>query len=320
MLSVNKSVYMKVSAVMKRFINDVKKFGGYTLFAAKSGMKAEVAGSFLSWMWWILDPLLYMIVYSFVAVVVFRSSEPYFPVFVFIGLNTWTFFSKTVKSGVRLVQEKKSVVTKVYIPKFIFILEKESIFGIKMFVSCALTIVFMALYKVPVTWKALWVIPLWMLLFMITFAFTTIITHFGVFVEDLMNVLTVALQLGFYLSGIFYSLENRILNKDNLDGAMNKIIDIIQRIIDTGYLDWLNIPLENIPLYLENISLNKILGTVLIHGNPIALIMTDMRNVILYNTEPHYVSLLIWAVVAVVVSAIGIRTIYKHENTYVKII
>ena len=263
---------------MKRFINDIKKFKSYTLYAAKSGMKAEVAGSFLSWMWWILDPLLYMLVYSFVAVYVFGSREPYFPVFVFIGLNTWQFFSKTVKAGVKLVQDKKSIVTKVYIPKFIFILEKETIFGIKMFVSCALTVLFMIFYQVPVNWKALWVIPLWLLLFMITFAVTTIVTHFGVFVEDLMNVLTVALQLGFYISGIFYSIETRILPK------------------------------------------NELIGNILIHGNPIALIMTDMRNVLLYDGEPHYISLAIWAVIAIVISAIGIRTIYKHENTYVKVI
>ena len=267
---------MKVSLFMKRFINDVKKFGNYTMFAAKSGMKAEVAGSFLSWMWWILDPLLYMLVYSFVAVYVFGSREQYFPVFVFIGLNTWTFFSKTVKSGVKLVQDKKSVVTKVYIPKFIFILEKEAIFGIKMFVSCALTVLFMIFYQVPVTWKVLWVIPLWLLLFMITFACTTIITHFGVFVEDLMNVLTVALQLGFYISGIFYSIETRIVPK------------------------------------------NELIGNLLIHCNPIALIMTDMRNVLLYNKEPHYISLLIWAVVSIIVAAIGVRTIYKHEIVFLQ--
>lgn len=263
---------------MKRFISDVKKFGGYTIFAAKSGMKAEVAGSFLSWLWWILDPLLYMLVYSFVAVYVFGSREQYFPVFVFIGLNTWNFFSKTVKAGVRLVQEKKSVVTKVYIPKFIFIFEKEGIFGIKMFVSCALTLVFMIFYRVPVSLKMLWIIPLWMLLFVITFAFTTIVTHFGVFVEDLMNVLTVALQLGFYISGIFYSIETRILPK------------------------------------------NELIGNILIHCNPIALIITDMRNVLLYDGEPHYISLAIWTVVAIVVSAIGVKTIYKYENTYVKTI
>lgn len=263
---------------MKRFINDIKKFWNYTVYSVQSDLKAEVAGSFLSWMWWILDPLLYMLVYTFVAVFVFNSKEPYFPVFVFIGLNVWTFFSKTVKSGVKLIQSKKSIVTKVYIPKFVFILDKIGVFGIKMFISFALTAVFMIIYRVPVTWKVLWVIPLFLLLFIITYACTTIITHFGVFVEDLLNVITVVLQLGFYISGIFYSIETRILPKSEL------------------------------------------IGTILINCNPIALIMTDMRNVLLYNGEPHYIALAVWAVVGIVIAAIGTRTIYKHENSYVKVI
>ena len=117
-----------------------------------------------------------------------------------------------------------------------------------------------------------------LLLFIITYAVTTIVTHFGVFVEDLLNVITVVLQLGFYLSGIFFSIESRILPKSEL------------------------------------------LGTILINCNPIALIMTDMRNVLLYNGEPHYIALAIWTVVGILISAIGTRVIYKHENSYVKVI
>jgi len=195
---------------MKRFINDIKKFWNYTVYSAKSDLKSEVAGSFLSWLWWILDPLLYMLVYSFVAVVVFGSGEKYFPVFVFIGLNTWQFFSKTVKASVKLVSGRKSIVTKVYVPKFIFILERMGLYGFKMMVSFGLTVVFMIFYRVPVTLKVLWMIPLFAVLGIVTFAASTIICHFGVFVEDLLNVVTVVLQLGFYLSGIFYSIENRI--------------------------------------------------------------------------------------------------------------
>ena len=72
---------------MKRFINDVKKFFNYTVFSSKAELKSEVADSFLSWLWWILDPLLYMLVYAFVAGVIFgASSKPYFLVFVFITL------------------------------------------------------------------------------------------------------------------------------------------------------------------------------------------------------------------------------------------
>lgn len=263
---------------MKRFITDLKKFRNYTWYSTQSDLKAEVAGSFLGVLWWVLDPLFYMLVYSFVAVFVFGSSEKYFPVFVFIGLNTWQFFDKNVKTGVKLIKSKKSIVTKVYVPKFVFVLEKMGVFGIKMLISSALTVVFMIFYRVPLSWKFLWVIPLWALLAILTYGATIVITHFGVFVEDLLNVITVVLQFGFYLSGIFYSIETRILPKHHL------------------------------------------IGNLLIHCNPIALIMTDLRNVILYDGEPHYLALAIWAVIGITVSAVGTRIIYKHENSYVKVI
>ena len=191
---------------MGRFLKDFKKFFNYIVFSSKAELKSEVADSFLSWLWWFLDPLLYMLVYSFIAVVVFKSGVQYFPVFVFLGLNTWTFFSKTVKASVKLVANKKMIVTKVYIPKYMFVFEKIGVYGFKMVVSNLLVVITMIGYKVPVSWKALWVIPITLVLIVVTFGFSTIIMHFGVFVEDLLNVITVVLQLGFYLSGIFYSI------------------------------------------------------------------------------------------------------------------
>lgn len=260
---------------MRRFINDIKKFFNYTVFSAKAELKSEVAGSFLSWLWWILDPFFFMLVYSFIAILVFKSGEPYFPVFVFIGLNCWQFFSKVVKSCVKVVQSKKMIVTKVYVPKHIFILEKIGVYGFKMLVSYALTILLMIIYQVPVSLRMFWALPIMLLLVIITFACSTIMLHFGVFVEDLLNVITIVLQLGFYVSGIFYSIENK------LDG---------------------------------------ILGELLIKCNPIALIICDLRRVLIYNQDPHWLSLLAWLVIGVVISIIGIRTIYKHENSYVKVI
>ena len=273
----NRILYIQeVSKIlMKRFIKDTKKFFNYTLFSAKAELKSEVADSFLSWLWWILDPLLYMLVYSFIAIIVFKSGEPYFPVFVFIGMNCWTFFNKTVKSSVKLVAGKKMIVTKVYIPKYLFIFEKIGVYGFKMLVSFALTAVLMIIYQVPLSWRMLWALPIMVILLFITFAVSTIIMHFGVFVEDLLNVITVVLQLGFYLSGIFYSIENRV------------------------------------PAPFDDL---------LIKLNPVALIITDLRRVLINNQDPHIFTLLMWLGLSVIISIIGVRTIYKHENSYVKVI
>ncbi len=266
---------------MGRFLKDFKKFFNYIIFSSKAELKSEVADSFLSWLWWFLDPLLYMLVYSFIAVVVFKSSVPYFPVFVFLGLNTWTFFSKTVKASVKLVSNKKMIVTKVYIPKYMFVFEKIGVYGFKMVVSNLLVVITMVGYRVPLTWRVFWVIPITLVLIMVTFGVSAIVMHFGVFVEDLLNVITVVLQLGFYLSGIFYTIEP---------------IGSIKGRVPEPY------------------------DHLLVKLNPMALLITDLRRVLLYGCDPHWVMLLAWCFVGCMLSLIGTTIIYKFENSYVKVI
>ncbi|HIX59691.1 MAG TPA: ABC transporter permease [Candidatus Blautia gallistercoris] len=193
-----------------RFVNDLKKYWKYTKYAAKSELKSEVASSYLNWLWWILDPLLFMLVYTFIAMVVFRKSVQYFPVFVFIGLTSWNFFNKTVIGSVKLVKANKQIVTKVYLPKFVLVLQKLLVNGFKMMISFILVLIMMVIYRVPVTWNILFMIPLLMVLVILTFGVSNIMMHFGVFVDDLFNVMTVLLRLTFYMSGIFYSISQTV--------------------------------------------------------------------------------------------------------------
>ncbi len=265
-----------------KFFKDFKRFFNYVVFASKAELKSEVADSFLSWLWWFLDPLLYMLVYSFIAVVVFKSGVQYFPVFVFLGLNTWQFFSKTVKASVKLVSAKKNIVTKVYVPKFMFVFEKIGVYGFKMIIANLLVVVTMIGYHVPLTWRVVWIIPISLVLVIVTFGISTIIMHFGVFVEDLLNVITVILQLGFYLSGIFYSIES--IGKN-----------IVGRVPEPY-------------------------GSLLVKVNPMALLITDLRRVLLYGENPHWLMLIAWTVAGLLMSLVGVKIIYKFENSYVKVI
>ena len=45
-----------------------------------------------------------------------------------------------------------------------------------------------------------------------------------------------------------------------------------------------------------------------------------MRKVLLYQTAPSVKGMLLWTVIALILSALGVRQIYKNENTYVKVI
>lgn len=260
---------------MERFVKDMKKYYKYAIYSAQSELKAEVANSHLSWLWWILDPLLFMCVYSFISIIVFKKGELYFPVFIFIGLNSWTFFEKTLKNSVKIVSQNREIVSKVYLPKYILVLVKMYVNGFKMIISFSLVVILMIGYKVPVTANILYIIPLFMTLIVLTFAASTIMAHFGVFVEDLANVINVLLRLLFYMSGIFYSIEKRV---------------------DAPW------------------------GELLLKINPMALIMDDLRSVMIYESGPHLLLIVAWFVIGLIFCVIGIKTIYKYENSYAKVI
>ena len=98
--------------------------------------------------------------------------------------------------------------------------------------------------------------------------------HFGVFVEDLFNVINVGLKLVFYMSGVFYSISNRVADP---------------------------------------------YGSILLRLNPVALVMDSLRRCMIYNSLPHWDALLVWFLIGTVLSVLGIKTIYKYENSYVKV-
>lgn len=260
---------------MKKFIQDIQKFYKYAIYSSKAELKSEIANSHLSWLWWILDPLLFMLVYAFISIIVFKASEKYFMAFVFIGLSCWDFFNKTVKQSVKIVSHNSQVVSKVYLPKYVFVLVKMGNNGFKMAVSFSLVVCMMVLYRVPVNFNILYVIPLMLTMFLLTFGVSTILAHFGVFVEDLSNVVTVLLRLTFYLSGIFYSIVNRV--KGPYGGLLLKL-------------------------------------------NPMALLINEMRNALIYASPIHRKAVLAWFLISCVLSVIGVKLIYKYENSYVKVI
>jgi teichoic acid transport system permease protein len=260
---------------MKRFFKDLKKYKNYILYATWAELKTEVINSYLGWLWMILEPLAFMLIYTFIASVVFKSKVEYFPIFVFIGLSVWNFFNKMVVASVKLVASNRDTVTKVYLPKYVLLLIKMGVNAFKMMVSFLLVVLFMIIYKVPVTWNVLWFFPIVITVIIFTFGVCTITMHFGVFAEDLSNLVNIALRMVFYLTGIFFDLSSRIRN-------------VVYR-------------------------------TILLDLNPLANFIYNLRNILIYQTSPVGLWTLIWFIGGILLSIIGINTIYKYENTYVKV-
>ena len=260
--------------MLERFKADLKKYSKYIKYSTKSQLKSEITGSYLSWMWLIIEPICFMLIYAFIAEVVFKSSVPYFAVFIFIGLTIWSFFQKTLKQSIRLISSNRDTVTKVYLPKFILLITKVTVNGVKFLISFSLVIISMIIFKVPISINVLYFLLVFAVLLVVTFGFSLFFMHFGVFVKDLSNITDIALRMLFYMSGIFFAVEQRVPAPYN---------------------------------------------AILVKVNPIAACIVEARNVLLFKSSPDFLILGIWGVIGLILCYFGIKTIYKYENTYVKV-
>lgn len=260
---------------MKKFYKDLSKYFYYAIYAAKVDLKAEVANSYLNWIWWILEPVFVMLIFTYVFGTLFANSELYFPVFIYSGLIMWDFFARTANYSVSLVRKNKQIITKVYVPKFILLLENMFLNFIKLMIAWIVLFFMMFAFGVPFTAKILYIIPIYLIYFIFSFGIGTILLHFGVFVDDLSYVVAILLRFLFYISGVFYNIEKRF------PATEGRLLEVC---------------------------------------NPLAAMMKAMHNVLMYNTNPDFKLLFFWLVVSILISIIGIKTVYKYENSYVKVI
>ena len=258
-----------------RFINDLKKYKRYLTYAARAQLKSEVSNSYLDWVWWILEPFFHMLIYTVIFGYVFNAAEKNFPVFIFIGVSIWGFFSKTVNQSVKLIKNHKSIVTKVYVPKQILLLCTMCVNGFKMFVSLLVVVAMMVIFKIKVDWHLIYIVPGLLLLVILTYGICCFLLHYGVYVEDLQYIVEILLKMFMYFTGIFYSVPNRI---------------------PAPYGDILN------------------------SVNPIAYIISTLRNGMLYQSGASLTVMGVWYVAAAILVFRGTRVIYQCENSYVKLI
>lgn len=195
---------------MSKFIKNIRKYYKYAIYAAKSELKSEVADSYLNWLWWIVEPLCFMLIYTFIFGVVFKNNTPYFASFVFIGLTAWDFFNRMITGSVKLIISNRDLVTKVYIPKYILLLSKSFTYLFKMVISLLITFGLMIFQGVPFTLNILFLIPILLLLYVLSFGIGMILMHFGVTLNDLGNLTNIGLKMLFYVSGIFYNINERL--------------------------------------------------------------------------------------------------------------
>lgn len=170
-------------------------------------LKQRVAGSYLGFLWLFIQPLMFMLIYSFVVTVVFRNTIPHFNIFVLIGLNTWNLISRTISISSVAMPRNKSIFEQVYFHKFVYPTIYLVSHVYEFLIATSLVFIMMGVAGVPFTWYLLWIIPTLFVTMLFALGCGLIVAHVGVYLLDLPNILEFTLRFLFYLSPIIWSFE-----------------------------------------------------------------------------------------------------------------
>jgi len=197
--------------MVKGFISDLYKSRGLILELAKRDYKQQNQGSYLGLVWNYLQPLLFIAVMYSIFTLGFRSGEAEdmpFSIYLVSGMVCWLYFSSNLSSITGVIRSYSFLVKKVDFRLSILPIVKilGSILPHLFLVFVALSL---ATYQgLSPGWHTLQFIYYYLCMVALLLGLGWLTSSTSIFVKDVGNIVAVITQFGFWLTPIFWQIEN----------------------------------------------------------------------------------------------------------------
>ncbi|MFT4873351.1 ABC transporter permease [Congregibacter sp.] len=174
---------------------------------ARMSLKADASRFYLGYLWWVLEPLLYVAVFYVVFEVLLGTRRADFLVFLMCGKLTFIWFSKSVVHASRSIVASKGLIGKIDLPKALFPLAVVHEGLYKQAAVFALLFAFLMLngYGVGANW--LWLIPVLVVNYFLVVAGSLIAAFLVCLVFDFTIAISMGMIFLLFTSGIFWDVR-----------------------------------------------------------------------------------------------------------------
>ena len=194
--------------VFKRVKNNLLKHRFLLEELIKRDFKKKYKRTVLGMAWSILSPLLSLLVMKLVFSQFFGRNTPHYTIYIFCGNVVWSYFSEATRGGMRALIDNAPIFTKVNVPKYLFIIAKNSQTLLSFLLTAVVLFIFIAFDSLPFTWRFLMLLYPMILLLFFNIGAGMVLSVLYVFFRDTEYLYDVFLRLLMYCSAIFYSVEN----------------------------------------------------------------------------------------------------------------
>ena len=179
---------------------------------AERDLRARYKQAVLGFSWAVVTPLLLMVAFSLVfprVAKVDTGGVPY-PLFSYLGLVPWAFFSTSVSQGGTNIINNAGLLNKVYCPREVFPIASVAVAAVDgLIATLVLGVLFVVFSFVPQP-ESYWVPVLLAVQLTFTLGVTMALSAIMVYVRDIRHLLPIVLQLGLFATPVAFSLDQLV--------------------------------------------------------------------------------------------------------------
>lgn len=194
---------------LKKIIHNFKRYSFLMYQMILRDFKVKYKRSVLGILWSLLYPLLMMAVMALVFSQMFRFNMDgvNYLVYLMTGLIMFNYFSEASNSAMTSIVTNFNLMTKVYIPKYIFPLSKCLFVGINFLLSLIPLLLIVIVTGAPISFNYLLLPYVFICMFFFTVGIGFIISTISVFLRDMFYIYGILLTIWQYFTPIFYDIR-----------------------------------------------------------------------------------------------------------------
>lgn len=186
-------------------VADIWRYRELLVGLVRKELKVKYKNSTLGFLWSLVNPLLYLVVFSIVFGVILPGGLPSFPVFLLSGLLVWNLFASGVTAGTASVVVNASLVKKVWFPREILVLSAIGSALVNFFLQLSVLLAFLAVFRYHVAFAYLPLVPLALVVIVVlTAAIALVLSSINVYLRDTQHFLDLALLAWFWFTPVVY--------------------------------------------------------------------------------------------------------------------
>jgi len=197
---------------MLRNLAQLVRYRGLIQSLVARELKARYRGSVLGFFWSFINPLLLLLIYSFVFTVVLPGTHPAelqpFALFMFCGILPWTWFSSSLIEASNVLMSGGNLIKKVLFPAEVLPIVTVLANMVHFLFGLPILAAFLVYYRVPLQFSELaWFPAVVAVQLVLTIGLALIISALTVHFRDIRDILSNLLTFWFFATPIIYPMS-----------------------------------------------------------------------------------------------------------------